>query len=61
MVKIIGALLIIASVVTMMYGWILNIIWITQQTIIVWSGEMIISAVGIFIVPLGVIMGLLVH
>lgn len=59
--NVIGALLMISLVVTLIWGWILNIIWIVDQQVIVWSGEMIISAIGIFVVPLGSIMGLFVH
>lgn len=56
-----GVLLAISLVVAFIWGWISNIIWIVDQQVIVWSGEMIISAVGIFVVPLGSIMGLFVH
>ena len=59
--NIIGALLMISLVVGLIWGWILNIIWIIDQQVIAWSGEMIISAIGIFVVPLGSIMGLFVH
>lgn len=46
---------------TMVYGWWMNIIWILNQENIIASGEMIISIIGIFVAPLGAIMGLLVH
>lgn len=58
---LIGVLLMISLVVTFIWGWILNILWIVDQQAIVWSGEMIISAIGIFVAPLGSIMGLFVH
>lgn len=59
--NIFGALLMFSLVVAFVWGWILNILWIVDQQVIVWSGEMIISAVGIFVAPLGAIMGLFVH
>ena len=46
---------------TMVYGWVMNIAWIFNQENIILSGEIIISIVGIFVVPLGSIMGLFVH
>lgn len=58
---LIGVLLMISLVVTFIWGWILNILWIVDQQAIVWSGEMIASAIGIFVAPLGSIMGLFVH
>lgn len=59
--NLIGVLLVISLVVAFAWGWIINIIWILDQQVIVWSGEMIISAVGILAAPLGSIMGLFVH
>lgn len=59
--NLIGALLMVTLVITLSWGWILNILWIVDQQVFVWSGEMIISVVGIFAVPLGSIMGLFVH
>lgn len=39
-------------------GWITNIIWIINQDNIVFTGEVIISIIGIPIFPIGVVHGI---
>jgi len=58
---IIGAFIYLALVIGLIYGWVLNIIWLFNKEVLVSSGEIIISIIGILIVPLGSIMGLFVH
>lgn len=57
MATIIGVLLWLAIVVGMGYGWVLNIIWIVDQQVWIWSGESILSIAGVLVVPLGALMG----
>ena len=57
MSTIMGLILWLGIVVGMGYGWVINIIWIVDQQIWIWSGESIISIIGIFIVPLGTLVG----
>ncbi len=39
-------------------GWITNIIWIIQQDNLVFSGEVIVSIIGIPVFPIGMIHGI---
>jgi len=61
METIIGLLIFLAFAITALYGWVVNIIWIVKQPVLVMNGETIVSAIGIFLAPLGSIMGLFVH
>ena len=38
------------------YGWVVNLIWVIQQDI-TWTTEQAVSVIGIFLGPLGAIMG----
>lgn len=42
------------------YGWIMNIIEIFGLEPFVWSGKVIVGIIGVFIPPVGAIMGLFV-
>lgn len=57
-----GALFIILCMVgfmvTMGVGYISNIVWIINQDTILMTGEMIISIIGVIILPLGIIHGI---
>lgn len=57
MATIIGVLLWLVMVVGLIYGWILNMFWIVNQQAWIWSGESILSIVGVLVVPLGAMMG----
>ncbi len=61
MTEIIMALTWLVVALGLMWGWILNIMWIVNQTPLEMSGETIVSIIGIFVAPLGSIMGLFVH
>jgi len=54
---IIMGLLWLAMVIGLGYGYIMNIVWMVQQQTWLWNGESILSTIGAFIPPLGVIMG----
>lgn len=55
--QIIGAIVAVSFVIALLYGYIVNIIWLLQQTPFVANIEAVLSIIGIFIAPLGVIMG----
>lgn len=57
MSQIIGAIFVIGLFIAFIYGYIVNIIWLLQQTPFVADIEAILSIIGIFIAPLGAIMG----
>lgn len=49
-----------ALVLTMIIGWVMNIVAIFSIDEIVITGELILRVAGIFIVPIGAIMGIFV-
>lgn len=53
-------LLAISFVVIMGYGWVANIIGLIDLEPFVFSGKVIVSIIGIFVPPIGAIMGLFV-
>ena len=53
----IGAILAIGLIGAFIYGWIINIVWMLQQTPFVANIEGVLSIIGVFIAPLGAIMG----
>lgn len=55
---IIGISIIIAVVGIVVGGWITNIIWIINQDNLVFSGEVIVSIIGIPVFPIGMIHGI---
>jgi hypothetical protein len=56
---ILGVLLFWGSiVVTLIAGWINNIIWLFHIDKFSWSGEQIISIIGTFLFPIGSIHGI---
>ena len=55
--ELVGITLYLSFLVTLIYGWVINIYWIVEQQVWIWSGESILSIVGVFIVPLGTVMG----
>lgn len=56
---ILGVLLFWASiVVTLIAGWINNIIWLFHIDKFSWSGEQIISVIGVFLAPIGAVHGI---
>ena len=55
--NIIGVILAITLIGTFVYGWIVNIVWMLQQTPFIADVEGILSIIGVFIAPLGAIMG----
>lgn len=59
MATIIGALIWLGMLIGLGYGWVINIIWMVEQQVWIWSGESILSIIGVFIVPLGALMGYL--
>lgn len=57
----VATLIVFSAICALIYGWVMNIIWIATQQSLIWNGEAILSVVGIFIAPLGAILGLFVH
>ena len=55
---IMGIFMIFAAVGIIIGGWITNIIWIIKQDDLVFSGEVIVSIIGIPIYPIGMIHGI---
>ena len=55
---IMGISMIFAAVGIIIGGWITNIIWIIKQDDLVFSGEVIVSIIGIPIFPIGMIHGI---
>lgn len=55
--SLIIVLLWLAMLVGLITGWVLNIIWMVNQQVWIWSGESILSIVGVLVVPLGALMG----
>jgi len=57
MVQLISVVLILGSIA---YGWILNIMYLVNMEVFVWSAKTIIGVGGVFVVPVGAVMGLFV-
>jgi len=55
---IIGLTILFAVIGIVVGGWITNIIWIINQDNIVFTGEVIVSIIGIPIFPIGMIHGI---
>lgn len=55
---IMGISMIFAAVGIIIGGWITNIIWIIKQDDLVFSGEVIVSIIGIPVFPIGMIHGI---
>lgn len=53
----IGALVWLAIVAALVYGWIANIITIAHSNFSELTGILVLRVVGIFVAPIGVIMG----
>lgn len=54
------ALLWLALIVTGIIGWVMNIVAIFHSNFSVISGELVLRVIGVFVAPLGSIMGLFV-
>ena len=54
--QILGTLTVVGLFIGFIYGYIINIIWIVGQTAPL-DIEQVISILGIFMAPLGVVMG----
>ena len=61
MTVIIGLALWLTFTIGLIWGWVLNIIWIFNQETLITNGETIISIIGVLLAPIGAIMGLFVH
>lgn len=44
-------------VVTMLYGWWLNLSAILEMEQIIWTGKTVVATLGVVVVPLGTFMG----
>ena len=55
-----GNIILIAIVVAGIYGWIMNIIELIGFESLLFSGKVLVGVVGIFVPPIGAIMGLFV-
>ncbi len=55
---IIGISMVMAALGIVIGGWITNILWIVKQDDLVFSGEVIISIIGIPVFPIGMIHGI---
>lgn len=58
--KIIGALVVVGMLISIAVGWVLNLLALINMEVWVWSAKTIIGIGGVFIVPVGSIMGLFV-
>jgi hypothetical protein len=52
-----AALLYLALIVAFIYGWIANIVMIAQSDLSTITGMLILRVAGIFVAPLGAILG----
>jgi len=52
--------ILIGIVLAGIYGWIMNIIELVGFESLVFSGKIIVAVIGIFVPPIGAIMGLFV-
>ena len=57
---ILGVMLWVLLIITFAYGWVLNVIAIATSDQIIFTGEMVMRIIGVFIPPIGAIMGLFV-
>ena len=55
---IIGISMVMAALGIVIGGWITNILWIVKQDDLVFSGEVIVSIIGIPVAPIGMIHGI---
>ena len=53
-----AVVLAIGLIVTIAIGYISNIVWIIKQDVLLMTGEMIISIIGVIIPPIGIIHGI---
>ena len=51
-----AAITMIAIAGAFVYGWVANLVWVIQQDI-TWTTEQAVSVIGIFLGPLGAVMG----
>lgn len=49
---------VIGLIMTTAIGYVSNIVWIIKQDVIIMTGEMIISIIGVIIPPIGIIHGI---
>ena len=55
--KVIGALLYLSIIIGGIYGWIMNIVHLVQNEVVWTSGMSIGRIIGIFVGPLGAVLG----
>lgn len=51
----------LALIVAMIYGYIMNIMYLVGLDNFVFTGKVILSSIGVVVIPLGSIMGLFVN
>lgn len=56
--QLLAPLLVIGLWITLIVGWVLNIIAIANADFSVFTGVLILRVIGVFVAPLGSIMGL---
>jgi hypothetical protein len=59
-VAAVGLFIWVMIVLTAFVGWVMNIIAIATSDQIIFTGEMVMRIIGVFIPPIGAIMGLFV-
>jgi len=57
MSNLIGAVIAIAFSFAFAWGWVLNIIELSQSTFAPVTGEVVLRVIGVFMAPLGAVMG----
>jgi len=58
--KIITLVMLLGFFGSMVYGWVMNIIHLVNMEVWIWSAKTIIGIGGVFIAPIGSIMGLFI-